>query len=124
LLFWVLAGLPARHLGGGDLALIHAGTAELLCLAPAVITLVWATRLLARDPQQTPILVLGATGIRLFGVLLAALVLYLRVPPFREQAAFLFWVLGAYLYTLAVEIALLLSGQPRSRPTTPGTKDA
>jgi hypothetical protein len=75
---------------------------------PAVATLLlvgWTAR---RDPQQMPLTVLGSSGVRMFVVLFAALLLYTQVPWFRGQEGFLFWVLAAYLYVLVVEIVLLL----------------
>ena len=41
LAFWLLVGLPARWLGGGDLAVLYSGTAALLCLVPGVIALLF-----------------------------------------------------------------------------------
>jgi len=123
MLFYVLAGVPARYLGGGDVALAHAGTAVLLCLVPGIITLLWAGSTLRRDPQQAPLMVLGASGVRMFGVLLVALVLFMQVPLYRDHAGFLFWVLGAYLFLLAVEIGLLLKGLQAGQSTT-GKPDA
>jgi hypothetical protein len=118
LAFWLLAGLPARALGGGDVALAYCGTAVLLCLLPAVATLLWAGSALKGDPQQQLLMVLGGTGLRLFGVLLAALALHAYVPFYREQDGFWAWLVVSYLVVLALEVALLLAGRSRlDRPS-------
>jgi hypothetical protein len=112
--FWVLTAIPARQLLGGEWTYVYSGTAMLLCLVPAVLTLLWATRVAARDPQQVPLAVLGGTGVRMFGVLLVALLLVQKVPLYREEGGFLLWLVVFYLFTLAAEMHLLLSGRPRA----------
>jgi hypothetical protein len=108
--FWLLVGLPARHLGGGDAAMVFLGTALLLCLAPAVVTLVWGERALRQSPDKQLILVLGGSGLRMAFVLLAGWTLYLWAPYYRQQAGFLIWLLVGYLFTLALDMTLLLVG--------------
>jgi hypothetical protein len=109
--FWLLAALPARHFGGGDLAVAYSGTALLLCFVPAALTLAWAAWAMRQDAQQQLLLVIGGGGVRMFFVLLAGLLLTQYVPFYREQTAFLFWLLAAYLFTLALEVALLLAAR-------------
>jgi hypothetical protein len=113
LAFWLVTGLPARHLGGGDLAVLHSGTAVLLCLVPAAATLAWASRAARRDPQQELTVILGSTGVRLFGVLIVALLLYTQVPLYQGHEGFWFWLLASYLFTLALEMTLLLGSRSR-----------
>jgi hypothetical protein len=115
LAFWVVVALPARWLGGGDHAVAYLGTALGLCLVPAAATLYWAGRVAGQDPQQLPLVVLGGTGVRLFGVLLAGMGLYYGVAFFRERPGFWVWLLLGYLFTLFLEMFLLLAGRP-----TPG----
>lgn len=122
LAFLALIGLPARWLGG-DVVFLHCVTAVLLCLVPAVATLAWTYWSMTRDARRTPLLALGGTGVRMFAVLLVALLLNMQVPLYHDQS-FLFWVLGAYLFLLAVEIALLLVGQPRQGLNPPGSPGA
>ena len=112
--FWVLTAIPAKHLGGGNLALVYSGAAMLLCLVPGLLTLLWAGWVERTDPGQMPIMILGATGLRMFGVLATGILLLQTVPLFREQEGFLIWLIVCYLYTLALEMTLLLKG--RSRP--------
>jgi hypothetical protein len=112
LAFWVLVGIPARLLGGGDDALVYSGTALLLCLVPAAITLAWAGKALQGTIDQQLLLMLGGTGLRMFMVLGTAWVLYAWIPFYRASAGFWAWVLVAYLFTLALELTLMLAGRP------------
>jgi hypothetical protein len=113
-IFWLLVSIPAKHLGGGDLALVYSATAMLVCLLPGILTLLWADWAERTDPAQMPMMVLGATGMRMFGVLFAGFLLFQIVPLYREQDGFLIWLLVCYLFTLALEMTLLVKG--RSRP--------
>lgn len=110
--FWLLVGLPARHLGGGDAAMVFLGTALLLCLAPAILTLVWGERALRQAADKQLILVLGGTGMRMAFVLMAGWILYLWAPYYQRQSAFLIWLVVGYLFTLALDMTLLLAGRP------------
>jgi hypothetical protein len=116
--FWVLTAIPVKHLGGGDTALLYSGTALLLCLVPGVLTMLWIGWTTDRDPQQRLLAALGSTGVRLFGVLLAGLLLVRTVPLYREQSGFLIWLLVFYLFTLTLEMVLLLKAG--SRPAQSG----
>jgi hypothetical protein len=113
--FWLLVGLPARHLGGGDSAIVYLGTGLLLCLVPGVATLVWGERALRQSPDKQMILVLGGTGVRMAFVLLAGWMLFLWAPYYQRQAAFLIWLLVGYLFTLALDLTLLLAGRSEAR---------
>src|SRR5947208_775671 len=92
LALWVLLAVPVKHLADDENAWAHSGVALLLCLVPATLTLFFGERFLRRDPQQGPIILLGATGVRLFGVLAVALLLVFHVPLFA-QGRFLIWLL-------------------------------
>lgn len=111
LAFWVLLAVPVKHLADDENAWLHSGTAMVLCLIPAAITLVWVSAL-EHDPFQQSMTLLGATGVRLFVVLMIALVLVKTLPPF-DQGRFLIWLAVFYLFTLALEMTLLLRGRPR-----------
>jgi hypothetical protein len=111
--FWLLVGLPARHLGGGDLALIYCGTGLLLCLVPAAITLVVVARANRTSPHEGALAVLASTGIRMFAVLAAGWVLTGLVPLYQSDR-FWAWLVVSYLFTLAVETALVLTAVPPS----------
>jgi hypothetical protein len=116
-LFWALVAVPAHYLFGGELTYVYSGTALLMCLVPAALTLAWASYSAKADPQQLPIVALGATGVRLFGVLILAWLLIQNVPLFREEGGFLYWLIVCYLFTLALEMYVLLSGRPRPDAT-------
>jgi hypothetical protein len=108
---WLLVGIPARHLGGGDSALWLSGTAALICAVPMAVTLILTARLASRAPGMLPLIALGATGLRMFAVLIAALLLAVLVPIYRDQAFWL-WLVVFYLATLALDVGLLLAGRP------------
>lgn len=108
--FDLLVGLPARDLGGGDAAFVFLGTALFLCLVPAGITLVWGERALRQSPDKQLILVLGGGGLRMAFALLAGWMLYLWAPYYQRQSGFLIWLVVGYLFTLTLDIALLLNG--------------
>jgi hypothetical protein len=112
LALWVLLALPARMLGGGDSALIFSGTAMLICLVPAVVTLLLASWGLHQHPDQQLAMILGGTGLRMFFVLGVALLISRVVPYYQEQISFWIWLLIIYLATLALEMGLLLSMRP------------
>ncbi len=119
LAFWVLISLPARALmADGDEAArlgIYCGTALLLCLVPTSVTLWWGRHALEKSPDQQFAAVMGGTGIRLFAVLLAAWGLWSNVE-YVHRDSFWTWLLIAYLFTLALEITLLLVGRPAAAP--------
>ena len=118
LAFLLLAGLPARFLYG-DEALIACGTAVLLCLVPAVLTLFWIGSAVRQDPHQASLKLLAASGLRMFGVLSVAVLLYFQTPWFQGRDSFLFWVLAAYLYLLAVEVLLTVRSPKPSDANNP-----
>ncbi len=108
---WIVAALPARWLGGGDLALLYSGTAVLLCLVPGVVTLLW-TGWAPPQPELQLTATLASTSIRLFLVLGITFLLLVTVEPYRGSIAFGIWVLVFYLFTLALETLLVLAGRP------------
>ena len=115
--FWVVLGLPARAVAG-DEQLLFAGVAVALSLVPGVLAMLWAGWAHSQNPQMETLAVLGGTGVRMFGVLLAALALFQGTELFRKQA-FLLWVAGAYVFLLAAEVVLLVRAQqPRQKTGT------
>jgi hypothetical protein len=112
LAFWLLLAVPARQLGGGDGAIILSGTALLLCLVPTVATLMWAAWSLRKHSEQQLTMILGGTGLRMFFVLGAALLISRVVPYYQEQTSFWIWLLVFYLITLALEMGLMLTLRP------------
>jgi hypothetical protein len=49
-------------------------------------------------------------------VLLVGFALFRGVGYFQEYPGFLYWLVAAYLFTLAWEITLLLAGRPAGTP--------
>jgi hypothetical protein len=127
LAFWVVtAGLGFLLWEDRTLVLGYSATAAGLCLVPSLVTLVWALWGPGRSAEQRRLVVLGGTGIRMFFVLGVGLVLTGSVPYF-QQRAFWLWVLAFYLFTLALEMVLVvrtLSPPGRRQPRGTGEQGA
>jgi hypothetical protein len=113
LAFWLLLALPARVLGGGDAIVIFSGSALSLCLVSAVGTLSLASWGLEKHPEQQVTMILGGAGLRMFFVLCAGLLISKCVAYYQEQTSFWIWLLVFYLFTLALEMGLLLTVRPK-----------
>lgn len=105
-LFWAVIAWPARWLGG-DAALHLSAVAAVLCFVPMALTFVWACRAFHGRPEQQVAAVLGGTGIRMAAVIAGGMVLYFTVPSLHQDQFWL-WVIVFYLFTLALEISLLI----------------
>lgn len=103
---WALAAYPAYLLWGAS-ALVYSSAAFGLCLLPAALTMLWAGWAFNQTPDQQLTMVLGGTGVRMFLVLGAGMILYFAVPYFR-QPGFWLWLLVAYLLTLTIEVVLIV----------------
>jgi hypothetical protein len=77
-----------------------------LCLVPATATLVWILWNASPSPDQQMVAVLGGTGVRMFFVLGAGLVMTSQVAFFQRRS-FWIWLLVYYLFTLTLEMILL-----------------
>lgn len=119
LTLWVLIALPTRALVDDPEVkariIVYSGTTLLLCLIPTALTLIWCSAALQQAPENQLAAVMGGTGIRLLSVLLAGWALHSNVAFFQD-GSFWNWLLGAYLFTLALEMTLLLSGRTVSAP--------
>jgi hypothetical protein len=119
LAFWVLTSLAARVLMDDSVEAarqgIYSGTCLLLCMVPTDVTLWWGRRALAASPEQQLAAVMGGTGIRMFAVLVAGWLLWSKVAYYGDSS-FWNWLLACYLFTLALEITLLLVGRPAAAP--------
>lgn len=93
-----------------DVALVFSGVAALLCLLPAAGTLAWAAWGQGRSPEHQLYAALGGSGIRMFFVLGAGMLL--TNLTYFQQPGFWMWVLAFYLFTLLLEVLLVLRGQP------------
>lgn len=109
LAFFVVVVYPAHWLGCTN-AKLYGAVAAGLCLVPAMAIAAWAGWSPRRTPEQRLLLVLGGTFVRMGFVLGVGLVLYVLEPLFRETA-FWIWVTVFYLFTLALEVGVLLTGQ-------------
>jgi hypothetical protein len=115
LTFWLLVSLPARRLGGGDHAVLLSATALGICLVPTLITLVWGHWAWRRSPEQQLIMAMGGMGLRMVFVLVAGWTLYQWVSYYQQQLSWWIWLLVFYLFTLALDMTLLLAGRPPVR---------
>lgn len=117
LVVWVVAVVVAVGLDGPSHWLASA-VAAVLCLVPAVGTMIAVQVTEGRSPVESIGAVLFAPLVRLVVVLLIGVVLWQAVPAFRDDPIrFWAWVSGFYLFTLVAETALLLSrpGNPPGR---------
>lgn len=108
-LAWVILAIPARHWWGDEM-LVYSAVAAGLCGLAATAGLLLAEFASRSSAEHRLYALLASTMLRLFGVLLVGFLLYQQVEYFRGQDAFLYWLLGFYLLTLALEKALVLSG--------------
>jgi len=117
--FWILLAVPAARIWGMEMYGIGA-LAGALCLVPTLLAMLWAGWAEEQSPQQQLIVVMGGTGLRMMVVLGVGMFLSWGVPWFSEQELlypFWGWVLVFYLFTLTLEIALLVGGRkPASNP--------
>ncbi len=112
LAFWVLTAVPAAQLWGTAMY-VNSAIAAGLCLLPTVGVLLWVERSHGLSPQ---LLMLGGMGLRMTVALGAGLILYVSVPALAEQGpvAFWGWLLLYYLFSLALEVVVLVQGKPRT----------
>jgi hypothetical protein len=80
-----------------------------LCLVPTVITLIWASAAAERNPESRLLMALGGTAVRMALVLGVGLLLYYTVPGF-ERISFWIVILVFYLFTLGLEVWILVGG--------------
>src|SRR5262245_23758339 len=111
ILFWAVLIYPAWLLTD-DSVWLYSATAMGLCLVPAAITLWWSARAAAGAPERQLVALLGGTGIRLAVVLGVGMALTLGLPDLFSKA-FLVWLLAFYLFTLFVEVRLLLPAREK-----------
>jgi len=90
--------------------LADSAIAAVLCLSPAALTLTLSYFTFQKKPQDQLWIVLGGTGIRMGTVLGLGLVLSWLEPHF-QQISFWAWVLVFYLFTLGLEVVLLMLGK-------------
>ena len=115
LAFWALAAGLAYLVWEEqrDVLLPHSGVAFLLCLVPAVATMLWSHWGLDQSPDQQLVSILGGTGVRMFFVLGAGLFLTSQVAFFQDRG-FWMWLLVFYLFILTLEMLLLVGGRSKA----------
>ena len=107
LAFWLLIAYPAWLLGR-EQAVVFSAVAGFLCLIPTVATLLWCLWTERATPEQRLLATLGGTGVRLVVVLGAGMALFHALPYFHYRT-FWIWVIVFYLFTLTLEVCLLLT---------------
>lgn len=110
--FWAAVALPAYRLGGSA-AFVYSLVALALCAVPTAALVYWTAQGGRRSPEETLLLVLGGSGLRMGVVLGAGLMLHLTLPYF-QRVSFWLWLLVFYLYVLALEVYLVLTEQRQS----------
>ena len=114
-LFAALVTYPARLLAERqqwdrpELTILWSATAALLCLVPTALTLAWTRWAYTGRPEQQLLAVMGGTAVRMAFVMVAGLVLFLGFPDFQYQRFWVF-VVVYYLFTLALEMVLIVRG--------------
>jgi hypothetical protein len=108
-LFWALLTVPARLIWPDDPVLLWSTTAAVLCLAPTAVTLAWTHGAFRGKPEQQLLAVFGGAAVRMGVVLAVGMVLFLNVEAFEHQR-FAILIVVYYLFTLALEMALLARG--------------
>ena len=78
-------------------------SALVVCLLPALATLLLAEKARLWPPHIQVAVLLGGTGIRIFVVASVAIVLTRSVAVLQADTGFIGWVIGFYLVTLAAE---------------------
>jgi hypothetical protein len=107
LAFWLVIAYPAWLLGG-ERALVFSAVAGLLCVIPTASTLLWCLWASRGAQEQQLLAVLGGTGMRLLLVVGIGMVLFHALPYFHYRN-FWIWVIVFYLFTLTLEMGLILN---------------
>jgi hypothetical protein len=108
--FWAVLAYPARRLGG-DEAFAYTAIAAALCLVPTAATLLLAQKANGQLPANALLMLLGGTGIRMAVVLGAGIAISLLGLPGLPEVnvvAFWIWLLVFYLFSLALEVTLVV----------------
>ncbi len=110
LVLWIIAAYPSQWMWGSKM-IPQSLAAMALCLGPAALTLWLGRRSLTQSPSHQLLAMLGGMGLRMGLVLGLGVVLYLLVPQLKG-AGFWIWLIVFYLFTLAMEMVLILTGKP------------
>ena len=113
---WILSGPVAWQLWG-ETGLVDSIVALAICVVPMAATLVvshLATQ--SARPHDQVAAAFGGTGIRMLVAVLGGIALYSSVPQLNHPG-FLFAVIGYYLATLVLEVAILVGTQATQAKT-------
>jgi hypothetical protein len=114
LLFWGLIVPPVRYLlDAGISVYLLSAVAGLICLAPALATLIWAEIVFAGKPDTQILVYLASSVIRMLFVSGVALLLSIRFAYFQDSA-FVIWLAVFYLFVLGVETYLVAVQRART----------
>jgi hypothetical protein len=105
----MLLAFPAKWMWGEGM-LLQSAVAMGLCLVPGVAVLVAAGWLQQKPPEWRMGFTLLGAVFRMGFVLGVGAILYSATPGFGENA-FWIWLLVFYLFTLAVEVGLILRAE-------------
>src|SRR5262249_21339314 len=122
LLLWLLLALPARWIWG-DGVFLQSVVAVLLCALPAAASLVWANAGIQRSPEMLMFQVLGGTGVRMAFVLGVGMLLYFSLPAHFSEV-FWVWVLVFYMFSLFVEVSLVVRAKRLAATRPENTEQA
>jgi hypothetical protein len=114
LLLWAVVTYPAS-LWIDESAWLYSSTAMALCLVPAAVTMLWLSRVAAQAGEQQLVALLGGTGLRMAVVLGVGLALTAWLPEWFSKT-FLVWLVVYYLFTLFLEVRLLLPAREEGKP--------
>jgi len=106
LCLWIILVIPARWAWGKE-TVSQSGLAAFICLLPTALTLIWGSSAQRQSPERQLAMVLGSTGLRMITVLGLALIAFLSIAELHSMG-FWVWVLVFYLFTLALEMVLLV----------------
>ena len=106
LLFWLLVSYPAWKLLG-ETHVVYSAVSVALCVGPALLTLALDRLTAGGTPEAQLGAVVGGMVLRMAVVLGGGLALSSFHSYFQEQAFWL-WVAVFYLYTLTLEMVLIV----------------
>jgi hypothetical protein len=116
--FWGLLTYPAGLLWPHDATFEWSTAAAVICLVPTALTLAWTRWAYTGKAEQQLLAVMGGTAVRMVVVLAAGMVLFLNVETFKYQRFWIF-VIVYYLFTLAVEMVLIVRATAAAEQAQP-----
>jgi hypothetical protein len=116
--FWAVITYPAHLLWPEDAAFAWSTAAAVICLVPTAVTLAWTRWAYAAKPEQLLLAVMGGTAVRMAFVIAVALVLFYNLEAFQHQRFWIF-VVVYYLFTLALEMLLIVRGTTTAEQAQP-----